>query len=104
MNFFYQDGASHLFPEAWEAYIAPIPEQERKDMVLAYHAQLNAADDEVRLRAARAWSTWECVFPSLLGRMRLSYDRMWTSKLFVDPDYVKRAAEDDWAKYVYILP
>jgi hypothetical protein len=42
-----------------EAYIAPIPEAERKDMVLAYHAQLNAADDEVRLRAAKAWSTWE---------------------------------------------
>lgn len=40
-------------------FVAPIPEPERKDMVLAYHAQLNAADEEVRLRAAKAWSTWE---------------------------------------------
>ncbi|KAH8118001.1 proline iminopeptidase [Phellopilus nigrolimitatus] len=81
LNFFYQEGASHLFPEAWEEFIAPIPEAERKDIVLAYHAQLNSVDNEVRLRAAKAWSTWE----------------MWTSKLYVDPDYVARAAEDDWA-------
>ena len=47
---------SHLHREE---YIAPIPEAERKDMVLAYHAQLNAADEGVRLNAARAWSKWE---------------------------------------------
>jgi len=81
LDFFYQNGASHLFPEAWEEYIAPIPEAERKDMVLAYHAQLNAVDDSVRLKAARAWSKWE----------------MATSKLFVDPENIAKAAEDDWA-------
>lgn len=42
-----------------EEFIAPIPEPERHDMVTAYHAQLNAADDETRLRAARAWTKWE---------------------------------------------
>lgn len=59
LKFFYQEGASHLFPEAWEGFIAPIPEAERGDMMLAYHAQLNSEDAEVRLRAARAWSKWE---------------------------------------------
>jgi hypothetical protein len=44
-----------------DEYIEPIPEPERKDLVLAYHAQLNAADEGVRLRAARAWSKWEYV-------------------------------------------
>ncbi|KAJ7274323.1 proline iminopeptidase [Mycena haematopus] len=81
LNFFYQNGASHLFPEAWEEYIAPIPEKERQDMVLAYHAQLNSIDDETRVAAAKAWSKWE----------------MSTSRLFVDPDYVARATSDHFA-------
>ncbi|PAV16141.1 proline iminopeptidase [Pyrrhoderma noxium] len=81
LNFFYQDGASHLFPDAWDHFVAPIPESERKDMMAAYYTQLNSTDENVRLRAAKAWSTWE----------------MWTSKLHVDPDYIARAAEDDWA-------
>ncbi|KAL5504175.1 hypothetical protein ACEPAH_8248 [Sanghuangporus vaninii] len=81
LEFFYQNGASHLFPEAWDEFVEPIPEPERKDMILAYHAQLNAVDKEVRIRAAKAWSKWE----------------MWTSKLYVDPDYIARATEDDWA-------
>ncbi|GJE88585.1 proline iminopeptidase [Phanerochaete sordida] len=81
LRFFYQDGASHLFPEAWEDYVAPIPESERHDMVLAYHAQLNSADDETRLRAAKAWTRWE----------------MFTSKLHVDPAHVAEAEKDDFA-------
>ncbi|KLO17410.1 peptidase S33, proline iminopeptidase 1 [Schizopora paradoxa] len=81
LDFFYQNGASHIFPEAWDEYVAPIPLEERQDIVLAYHAQLNSVDDETRIKAAKAWSKWE----------------MCTSKLFVDPEYVKRATEDDWA-------
>jgi len=81
LRFFYQDGASHLFPESWDEYVAPVPEAERGDMVLAYHAQLNSADEEVRLRAAKAWSKWE----------------MATSKLFVDSESIARAAEDKFA-------
>ncbi|KAJ7903437.1 proline iminopeptidase [Mycena olivaceomarginata] len=81
LNFFYQNGASHLFPEAWEEYIAQIPEQERSDMVLAYHAQLNSIDDETRIAAAKAWSKWE----------------MATSRLFVDPEYIARATSDHFA-------
>ncbi|KAJ2924301.1 hypothetical protein H1R20_g12789, partial [Candolleomyces eurysporus] len=81
LAFFYQDGASHLFPEAWEEYVAPIPEEERHDMILAYHAQLNSVDEETRIRAAKAWSKWE----------------MATSRLYVDPAYITRAADDDFA-------
>ena len=42
-----------------EEFIAPIPEAERQDIVLAYHAQLNSVDPDVRTRAAKAWSKWE---------------------------------------------
>ena len=37
LEFFYQDGASHIFPDAWEGYLAPIPEHERGDMIAAYY-------------------------------------------------------------------
>lgn len=69
-------------------------------MILAYHAQLNSVDEEVRLRAAKAWSTWEYVSPfsSICNIPGLILSRMWTSKLYVDQDYIARAAEDSWAK------
>ena len=56
---FYQRGASALFPDAWEAYVDPIPPEERSDLVRAFHARLTSQDAAVRLRAARAWSVWE---------------------------------------------
>src|SRR5579872_4095441 len=65
---FYQRGASALFPDAWEAYVDPIPPEERSDLVRAFHARLTSQDAAVRLRAARAWSVWEgstsCFLPN----------------------------------------
>lgn len=57
--FFYQNGASHLFPDAWEPYYTHIPEDERDDMISAYYKRLTSEDENVRLEAARRWSTWE---------------------------------------------
>lgn len=54
----------YLFEFPRDEYIAVIPEPERHDMILAYHAQLNSADKETRLKAAKAWAKWECVFLS----------------------------------------
>jgi proline iminopeptidase len=56
---FYQKGASEIFPDAWEAFLEPIPERERGDMMRAYYKRLTSKDRRVRLRAARAWSVWE---------------------------------------------
>lgn len=121
LRFFYQDGASHLFPDAWyafsphslsssldhaisyrEDYLAPIPEAERHDMVLAYHAQLNSEDDEVRIRAAKAWSKWEyalrVIQSDVAALLRVTRFRMSTSKLYVDPAHIAEAEKDDWAK------
>lgn len=42
-----------------DEFIAPIPEAERKDLILAYHAQLNSVDEDTRITAAKAWSKWE---------------------------------------------
>ena len=53
LEFFYQNGASHLFPEAWDDFVAPIPEEERGDMMQAYHKRLNSEDEAIRLEAAK---------------------------------------------------
>ena len=81
LQWFYQEGASHIFPDAWERYLAPIPPRERGDMMKAYYKRLTSPDRRVRLRAARAWSTWE-------GS---------TSKLFTDPSLVKRFGRSKFA-------
>ena len=56
---FYQEGASLIFPDLWERYVAPIPEDEREDLVTAFHQRLNSPDAGERVAAARAWSQWE---------------------------------------------
>ena len=59
LTWFYQQGASELFPEAFEEYLAPIPPAERGDLMSAYHRRLTHADPALRLAAAKAWSVWE---------------------------------------------
>ncbi len=59
IDWLYQDGANALFPDAWEGFLAPIPEDEHHDLVAAYHKRLFGDDEIARLAAARAWSRWE---------------------------------------------
>lgn len=59
LEWFYQEGCSRLFPDAWEKYLEPIPEVERGDIISAYHRRLTSEDESVRLAAAQAWSIWE---------------------------------------------
>ena len=66
IHWFYQQGASRLFPEYWEQYLAPVDESERDDMVSAYYRLLTSDDELTRLKAARAWSLWEGHTISLL--------------------------------------
>lgn len=56
---FYQEGTSEIFPEAWEEYLRPIPPGERGDLMAAYYKRLTSEDEAVRLEAAAAWSAWE---------------------------------------------
>ncbi|MGY0560083.1 prolyl aminopeptidase [Luteimonas sp. A277] len=72
VEWFYQQGASRLFPEAWEQYQAAIPEDERDDFIAAYNRRLTSDDEATRLAAAQAWSVWEAS----------------TSFLHQDPDFV----------------
>jgi proline iminopeptidase len=59
IRWFYQEGASFVFPEFWEHFLAPIPEAERGDLLAAYRRRLTGDDVVERARAADAWATWE---------------------------------------------
>jgi proline iminopeptidase len=56
---FYQQGASRLFPDYWADFVVPVAPADRHDMLGAYHRLLTGADDIARMAAAKAWSTWE---------------------------------------------
>jgi proline iminopeptidase len=66
LDWFYQDGCSWIFPDAWDAFERVIPEAERADMIGAYHRRLTHPDPKVQLEAATAWSVWEGTTLSLL--------------------------------------
>jgi proline iminopeptidase len=72
IRWFYQAGANHLYPDAWQEYLKPIPLEERDDLLSAYHKRLTSENPEIRLEAARAWSVWEAstskLIPSLASQ------------------------------------
>jgi len=74
IDWFYQnpDGTASLYPDYWEAFIAPIPKAERRNMVRAYYKRITSSNKNTSIRAARGWSVWEAA----------------TSHLRVDPDEV----------------
>lgn len=80
LRWFYQDGASHLFPDFWESYLAPIPEEDHDDLIAGYNRRLFDPDPAVHVPAGLAWSVWEAS----------------TTSLFVDEKYVKQTAEDEF--------
>lgn len=81
LEWFYQEGCSWLFPDAFEDYVKVIPDAERPDMIAAYYRRLTSADAETQVAAARAWSAWE-------GR---------TLSLLPDLDRVRQFSEDYYA-------
>lgn len=66
VDWFYQHGASMMFPDHWEKFVAPIPPEERHDLVSAHYRRLTGADADERMASARAWAQWEGATLSLL--------------------------------------
>jgi proline iminopeptidase len=59
VRWFYQDGASHVYPDYWADYVKVIPDAERHDFVSAFYKRLTGTDEVARMAAAKAWSVWE---------------------------------------------
>ena len=66
IDWFYQAGASFIFPDRWRHFVAPIPLAERDNLLQAFHRRLTGSDPKVAKRAARAWSVWEASTSHLL--------------------------------------
>lgn len=81
IKWFYQEGASHIFPDAWEKYYHFIPKEERHDFVSAYYKRLTDKNANIRLQAAKIWSQWEAA----------------TSRLFVDPKAIEEFEDPTYA-------
>jgi proline iminopeptidase, Neisseria-type subfamily len=74
IDWFYQEGASAVYPDVWEEFVRVIPEDERGDMVSAYYRRLTSEDESVRIEAARAWSIWEGATSKLIPSEQLIAD------------------------------
>ena len=72
IQWYYQWGVSQMFPDKWEAFVAPVPETERGAMVAAYHRLLTGNDPAMQIAAAKAWSLWEGETITLLPSPTLS--------------------------------
>ena len=66
LQWFYQEGASYIYPDAWEKYLKPIPNEERHDMMKAYYKILTGDDQDARFEAAKAWAIWEASTSKLI--------------------------------------
>lgn len=82
IKWFYQEGAHRIYPDAWEQYVAPIPEEERHNMIEAFYKRLTSDDPDTRKEAAHAWAVWEAS----------------TSKLYQDPVMMLAFGDDRFSQ------
>ena len=66
LDWFYQEGASKIFPEPWQEFLEPIEDDKRDNLMDAYRQIFYGDDQEKKLQAAVAWSKWEAATSSLL--------------------------------------
>lgn len=71
IDWFYQEGASRIFPDVWEKFLEPIPVAERNDLVNAYYKRLTGDDEFTRMQAAKAWSLWEGRTATLISSQKV---------------------------------
>ena len=68
LDWFYQEGASNIYPEAWQHFLKPIAEDKRNNLMGAYYEIFQNSDNKIKLEAAIAWSKWEGSTSSLAYR------------------------------------
>ena len=103
IHWFYQKGASHIFPDYWQHYLQVIPPAERSDMLSAYYKRLTGDNEIERMAAAKAWSIWEgrCATlhsndalvdhfanPHLAMAMARIECHYFVNKAFIEPDQI----------------
>jgi proline iminopeptidase len=64
------EGLQQIYPDAWEEFLAPLTEAERRDPMRSYHARLMNGDEKTRRDAALGWNAWEEQASSLLPEVK----------------------------------
>ncbi len=59
LDWFYQYGASQVFPDYWREFVEPIAPEKRSDLIKAYHELLTGSNELAKMNAAKHWSLWE---------------------------------------------
>jgi proline iminopeptidase len=101
LDWFYGGGAGAFYPDLWQGFVAPIPAEERGDLIAAYHRRLFSGDMVVEGRFARVWANWENALAStsydgMMGEGPISYARAFAR---LENHYFQNAgflAEDGW--------
>jgi len=65
LAWFYGGGAGRFWPETWERFVGLIPEDERGDLIGAYHKRLFSGDIRTETLFGKAWSAWENALASV---------------------------------------
>lgn len=79
--FMSKDGMGAIFPEAYDDFIASLPEEEHADIFNSFYARLTDPDPAIHMPVAKAWSGYEGSCVSLLP----------------DPEIIAASREDNLA-------
>lgn len=71
LRWFFQEGASRIFPDYWRDYVEHVPPGERDDIVAAYHRLLSGSNEIARMSAAKSWAMWQARCVTLRGNQEL---------------------------------
>jgi proline iminopeptidase len=101
LDWFYGGGAGAFFPDLWQKFVAPIPEDERGDLIAAYHRRLFSGNLAEETRYGRIWAQWENALASIqndgmVGEGPAEYSRAFSrleNHYFLNRGFL---AEDDW--------
>ena len=108
LSWFYQYGASEIFPDEFEKYISVIPEIHRNNLIKAFYKYLTSSDIELRSKAASAWTRWEIATSHLIlkeidfGKSKINsfsdaFARIechyFINKIFLEEDYIIKNIE-----------
>jgi|TARA_R110000787_G_scaffold210282_2_gene320153 proline iminopeptidase len=59
LDWFYGGGAGRFWPDLWQRFVQLVPEDERGNLIAAYHKRLFSGDMMTETKYARAWAQWE---------------------------------------------
>ena len=101
LDWFYGGGAGAFYPDLWRQFVAPIPEEERGDLIGAYHRRLFSGNLAEESRMGRVWANWENAlasvgFEGVLGESPSDYSRAFAR---LENHYFQNAGfldGDDW--------